>query len=430
LKANPSLNAQEPEREHWVDEQAALFRHALANGSRSTMLVRLFDYMLERSRDERSPKEIEIAMAVFGKNAEFDTSQDSTVRVHVHRLRQRIDSFSAGKSGMRLQIPKGEYRLLLVNASEGAEDAGALSNTPKRPTAQKIMSIVFICCLALCTMLWVEAFRTQSAAHGKTLTIGGEVAIDKRPPLIAVGDFYMVVESGPDGKIQRLSMRPAIRSGRELDDYVKMHPDQYGSLHDRDIHRVPANIAKSAAALLPLLASMRQDGHPPEIIPASQISQEMIDADNIVYIEYFPELASLRLPLLGRSRIVSGPNANELTDISSHRTFKAGPLASDARDTGIPIKDLSGYDYGYIAAYTGPSGHRIIVISAMGNSALSQMIRLASDSRQLDLLSRETRGANSFEALYQVRTARGLVFDTNLVIARALTAAGRAPDAP
>lgn len=66
----------------------------------------------------------------------------------------------------------------------------------------------------------------------------------------------------------------------------------------------------------------------------------------------------------------------------------------------------------------------------MGDLALSQMIRLASDARQLDLLSRETHGANSFEALYKVRTAGGLVFDTNLAIARALQPAGTARNMP
>ena len=63
-----------------LDIQAERLRGAGALG-RSPVVHRLFDYLLERSREEPAPKETEVAEAVFGRRPGFDVSQDSTVRV-------------------------------------------------------------------------------------------------------------------------------------------------------------------------------------------------------------------------------------------------------------------------------------------------------------------------------------------------------------
>lgn len=52
--------------------EASRFRASLLESSRSSTLVNLFDYLVERADDERSPKEIEIAIEVFGKSGNFD----------------------------------------------------------------------------------------------------------------------------------------------------------------------------------------------------------------------------------------------------------------------------------------------------------------------------------------------------------------------
>jgi len=426
LKSSFSFDSADEDLKRLTAEQASRFRAALMGESRSVTLAHLFDYLLERSRDPRAPKEIEVAMAVFGKSTAFDTSQDSTVRVHIHRLRQRLESFNAGKRGMLLQIPKGQYRLLLAGEPESPNENVTVLDQPRSRSGQKRLWAPIAICFAATAALWTTIFLASSRASPVNSPLGHTsfwkaIATHKRLPLIAAGDFYMALESGPDGKIERLSMRPTIRSGRDLDNYLRMHPDQYGTLRDRDIRRVPANVATGAAAILPLVASMRPDQSTSDIIPASQISQEIIDSNDVIYIEHFSELGMLRSPVLSQSRFASGPDPDEVKDVPSGRTFRARP-ASDNPLNGNAAKDPYGYDYGYIASYSGPSGNQILVISGIEDAALAQMVKLVSDKRQLDLLSRMTGGANAFEALYQVRTAGVLIFDTSLVIARALEA--------
>src|SRR5262245_25848379 len=79
-------------------------------------LSRLFDFLVERSLVGDVPKELEIAVTVFGKSPGFDVAQDSVVRVYVHKLRKRLEEFN-GRAlpavDCRICIPKGEYRVVL-----------------------------------------------------------------------------------------------------------------------------------------------------------------------------------------------------------------------------------------------------------------------------------------------------------------------------
>ena len=70
----------------------------------------LFDYLAGKTLDGQSPKEIAIAIDVFGKTSEFDVSQDALVRVYIHKLRKAL-------AGTELLIPRGEYRLKLKGSA-------------------------------------------------------------------------------------------------------------------------------------------------------------------------------------------------------------------------------------------------------------------------------------------------------------------------
>jgi len=408
--------------------RASQFRTMLQSESRSTTLIQLFDFLLDRAQDHdtRSPKEIEIAMAVFGKSATFDTSQDSLVRGHMHRLRQRLDSFNAESGGPRMYIPRGVYRLMLSDGLEDPAIEAPLLSEPDSPPTRSVAWRVIAIVIATSVLLWASLliFGQDSpirSSLGQT-AFWKPIAAHKRMPLIVVGDFYLVSQSGPDGKTRRLAMHPKIHSSRDLDNYLTLHPDQYARLDDRDIHRVPAVAATGAASILSLVSAMRSDRGVPDIIPVSKISQERIASSNIIYIEHFPQLGMLRLPILQMSGFAPGENFDELKDLRSGKLFKARrATAAEAPDAPRPVVQTYGHDYGYIAVYTGPFGNPIIVISGLEDTALYQMIKLVSDEREMDLLTQRMHGTEAFEALYHIRTVGDLILDTKLLIARPLT---------
>jgi hypothetical protein len=411
-----------------VANQAAQFRAALASESRSATLAHLFDYLLECSANDRAPKEIEIAMAVFGKSGEFDTSQDSTVRGHIHRLRQRLDNFNAGKNGPRLQIPKGEYRLILVDEptkGEGTSPSGSATGAGGYRKAGWAIAIV----LSASLLFWFAFYlfgpeRRASSALAKT-AFWRPIAEDRRLPQVAVGDFFFVAESGGDGKVRRVSMHPTIQSSKELGEYLAAHPEEFNRMHDRDIYRAPTAAVVGGASILSLVSSLRPDQGIADLVPVSKISQEQLETRNIINIEYFSQLGVLRSSVGRISGFVPGRDSSELKDIPSGRIFRASPsVTEDISSPGSPAAKSYGYDFGYIASYQGPSKNRIIIISGLEDAALSHMVKLVSDKKQLDLLAQRTNGAEAFEALYQIRTIGELVSDTKLVIARPLKEGG------
>src|SRR5690242_7271806 len=59
-------------------------------------------------------KEYQIATEVFGRPADFDPQADSTVRVQVGRLRQKLQEYyhsEGAHDAVQVELPKGSYAL-------------------------------------------------------------------------------------------------------------------------------------------------------------------------------------------------------------------------------------------------------------------------------------------------------------------------------
>jgi hypothetical protein len=86
----------------------------------STIFQNLLTYLLTATLDEKIPKEITIAIDVFGKDSNFNSNKDSTVRYHVHMLRKKLENYykSEGtKDKNQLVIPKGHYEIKFIRRS-------------------------------------------------------------------------------------------------------------------------------------------------------------------------------------------------------------------------------------------------------------------------------------------------------------------------
>src|SRR6185295_10469630 len=104
-------------------EQAQKIASSGALG-RSRSYSRLLEFLVDCAADGRSPKELEIAMEVFGKGADFDPSQDSMVRVYAHNLRQKLEHYYAtdGRNEpQQIALARGEYRVSLLPGTPAVE---------------------------------------------------------------------------------------------------------------------------------------------------------------------------------------------------------------------------------------------------------------------------------------------------------------------
>src|SRR5690606_18581089 len=90
-KLSDSDSGQRPNEE----ELRALVERIIDSGAlgRSRTYANILRYLAECSISGTSPKEMSIALDVLGRDADFDISRDSVVRVNVHHLRNKLSKY-------------------------------------------------------------------------------------------------------------------------------------------------------------------------------------------------------------------------------------------------------------------------------------------------------------------------------------------------
>ena len=127
-----------------LKEQATKIAESGALG-RSRSYGRLLSFLVDCAAGDRTPKELEIAMEVFGRGADFDPSQDSMVRVYAHNLRQKLEHYyaTAGRGETpQLVLARGEYRISLVATTRPpsrrmTRPRRSRRRPPRRPSARR-----------------------------------------------------------------------------------------------------------------------------------------------------------------------------------------------------------------------------------------------------------------------------------------------------
>lgn len=403
-----------PDAPSSFDVETAKFRAVLATG-RSAIQLRLFDYLVERSNDQRSPKEIEIALAVFGGESVHGSTTDSGVRVYVHRLRKRLDEFYAGQTAPRLVIPKGEYRIVLATPDRPDQRKGPLPRVTggnlTRPFYRVLVAMIGCGLIASAAWLLWPNDRTKPQTAQVRQTTLWEALNDSSSPTIVVGDSFLLAETKDQHNVQRMIMEPDIRSREDLGSFLKAHPESFYRLYDFDLQFAPVGTALAAWDLQNEILSSRSGNRKVSLIPASALSPEKMRSGHFVYVGRLSSLGSLAAPLFAVSRFRLAAY-NELVDIPSGKRHVADVYHEDDRKTRI--------DYGYVAMIRGPSGKALRVIAGLGDLATQEMVGLVSHTEELRALEGKVGRHRQFEALFELRTRDGIRIDRRAVLVRAL----------
>ena len=386
---------------------------------RSEPLLRLFDFLLERSLAGRMPKEIEIAQEVFNKTTDFDVMVDASVRVYIHRLRRKLDEYytRSADNPDRISIPLGEYRLALASprAADESPPPSKVANGRSTRRIGRLWLAVMLIALGN-TLAWAYYIGRQPADAGSVPNaLWKPIFENRRPTLLVMGDYYIFGDA-PDGiVVSRLVRDFSINSREELENYLLANPDKVGRFIDVNLHYLPVGGGLALRSLLPVVnAAARPSGIRPVVDNMSDVRPEIFKSANIVYVGFLSGLGALQDPLFRASGFKIGDNFDELVDKASGRRFKSdwGVVA----DGKVPQ-----HDFGYIASLRGPSGNRILIIAGTRDPAVVQMGEVAADPQQLDAIVAKS-GGNAFEALFEVRTLGNLNLGSSLVLARPMRA--------
>jgi hypothetical protein len=379
-------------------------RHALG---RSDGLNRLFDYLAECAVAGARPKEFEVAAAVFGRSSAFDGSQDASVRVAVHRLRRKLDEFYAGPGRdepVRLCIPKGEYRMIAE-----PRPGEAVADAPPRFWGPRAWGRTGLAALAVLALLNLAAWAVFWTTHGTERTLARAQASTTWAPLLkaepatllVIGDYYIFGEIDERAGINRLVREYGINSREDLDAWLMDNPKAMGSYRDLDLYYLPVGAAFALRSVVPIISRGGAKAENLHVVMASDLTPEMLKRNNIVYLGYLSGLGVLRAPVFAGSRFQVGETYDELIDTQSHKTYhsqEGGPSPGYANGG-----DARRRDYGYVTAFKGPSGNRIVVIAGDRDTGLMQTAEALANPDALKALARSAGGGDSFEALYEAQ---------------------------
>ncbi|MWV27136.1 hypothetical protein [Aurantiacibacter rhizosphaerae] len=409
--------APSPDEEKALTEEGRKVREFIGS-TNSEVMLRLFDFLLERSLEGNRPKEAEIAEAVFDQP--WKATEGSRIRVSVYRLRKKLDQFYEGAPGPRMVIPKGEYILTLsaaedeqVDGALAEDDAEAGRDQPNRGPRAYWIGIALLAVLNAGLLLWLLQDKPGSPASAASQDLV-EPLENGFPTKIALGDYFMFLSSTDGGEPSLPTQDLTIHDEDDFHAFKAAQGAAGDMLMEESDNTVSVETLESASRLW--LAIDRLN---PQAVAMSQVSAATMASFNVVYVGPLDALSPLiRQPLFDASRFRCEGNCYALEEKASGKTF-----LSDSPYT-LGERVVPRRDFGYIASFPGPSGKQILILSGTGDAGVSQMVRVARDPARLAELKQKIGGdLTSFEALYRVRTMFAQSYASSLISANRLPSA-------
>jgi hypothetical protein len=381
---------------------------------------KLLRYLAERALRDETPKETEIAIDVFGRDASFNSAEESLVRVAVRALRRRLYDYyaSAGQlDEMRFEIPKGGYRLVCVprevapvQHETSAESAPSIVETPSaaasdvsKPRDKWVrrwaLAATILLTLSVVSNAYLWTKRTTVPVDPATAEIArsplwsGIIGSD-RPLMLVLGDGFMYTHVDPlTGRVQLIRDR-GINSSEELRVFLAQNPSIATGRGQRYTSMMQKSIAIGMATVLRLVS---HPGRQIEVRARDDLQAEDLQKYDIVYIGALARLG----PLAGHYELQSRYRYDEQTtairDIVTGKTF--------VPDGEITVKHT---EYALAARFVGPSGNHIVILTpGARNSGMLLTVRNFTSTTGLRDLEKRLRAfrdplPDSFEALLSV----------------------------
>lgn len=382
----------------------------------SGRLLELFEFLAQRSAEGRPPKEAEIAFAVFGKAGPDSMRDDPVARVYIHRLRKRLDDFylrHGMPNGVRLDIPKGDYRIACTGA-DGREAGAELDAAPQVETVRRrtISWGLVAACLAVLAIggniVGWTLLANRPAAVNQLADTGmwSEIAKSKRPLLIVVGDYYMFGEYEDRTKLKRLIRDFAINSKEDLANSQWSNPKDFDKYSDVALQYLPASAAFALADLAPLIS----EGRKVQVTLSSNMPLDRMKTDDIIYVGLLSGLGPLRDPVFSTSRFALGKSYDQIIDMKAGRAYNSEAFLAAPSDEMYR-------DYGFFSTFEGPAGNRIVILSGSRDTAVMGVAEAVTQMDRLARVEKKTPTDGDFEAVFEVKGQKHMNLEASVLAA-------------
>jgi hypothetical protein len=370
-------------------------------------------YLVEATENQKSLKEITIAIEVFGKDANFNPAEDTIVRSHTYNLRKKLESYyhSEGREDKyRLKIPKGHYEVAFVPATEEeAFSAGRFLKTIRKQ--YQLFIIVFLCILL--AFSW-SRYRTIESELQKYRIIDPadpiwkDYLLSELPVLIVVGDHFFFNEYSEKYQYVIGIRHAKINSPEDLEELKAKYPD--ANLQQTDEPYFPYHSIWSLPPLLSLFFSVNQK---PILRKSSSLSPQMLDEYNMIFVGSIKTLYILRHTLakthfqfeITPHKIIYTPSDSGSTKYFETSLHSAGPN----EDLVLALK------------LPGPVGNSIFIIASfhsLGAPEIANYLVESSKRQQLEEMFRQKFNCvpKYFEILFRVTGIDKTAYSTEILI--------------
>lgn len=419
--------------EEVVDEAAVRGELAAISATfgKADVSRRLLTYLVECHLRGKVPRETDIALDVFHRDANFDGSQDAVVRVAVRTLRQRLDEYyhGAGRDRpLRLEVPRGGYRVRLMRATDAATSEAA-PPAPRHPwlrPAAAVLAAALVASLLGNLWLWrraeVQARPAPVPAHSSP--VWHPLLSNSRPLTVVLGDTLLFPNpDAPPGRIQLL--RDArINTPEQLRTFLGARAD---ALSADPGTQLPTTLVPKAVAygLVDVLPVVRTGDRLVEVRILDELPVDDLLKHDVLFMGPLVRIGPLAEVLFRESRYAFN--------------YDEEPRRLLDRRTGLeyassPGRRENASDYGLFASIRGPAGNRIMVLASVGGDlGLLPLVRRLTSASGLEELQGvltqqgEQPMPDEFEALIAVSGYYRTDLSAELIAAHARPA-GPAPD--
>ncbi|HXP28094.1 MAG TPA: hypothetical protein VN891_20065, partial [Steroidobacteraceae bacterium] len=363
------------------------------------------------------PKEIAIAMDVFGKSPDFDVSQDALVRVYIHKLRKALDEYYASPgnaANSELHIPRGEYRLKVsAKAPDKTPDleVPAAPQSGRRGVGLRTGALFGAALLVGAFAMWLWTPRSD-VERVRASPIWSALLKDDRPIIIVVGDYYLIGETDDSMGVNRLIREYSVNSKNDLDHYVQEHPELADRYMDVGLRYLPIS---TAFALRDVMVVLAPENRRITVSKMSDIEPSSLKSADIVYIGYLSGMGMLQDLIFAGSRFSVGDSYDEVFDKRTRVSY-VSEIGSDIMDPPQPTgKEKTYHDYGVFEKIRGPGGNTIVVISGTRDAGVTQTAEVFTSAQKLKDLEQKSDVRLSMEALLEVSAVDGVNLNGKLL---------------
>ncbi|MCF6270830.1 MAG: hypothetical protein L3J41_14030 [Melioribacteraceae bacterium] len=362
--------------------------------SKSKLKCDLLAYLVKCSITGNIPKETTIAIDVYGRDKNFNPSEDSIVRYNVHNLRNKLHYYyqNEGKSEkIRLTIPKGHYKVEFKEKNFVKKQLKQLLLLKDKIFFHHYIYLTII--LLLIIALFV--FR-NSGSNVKNIDslIWNDILANNFPIKLVFGDYFTFLEPISDSNSSRREIRDyRINSPADLEPFKIAAKNK--NISPTDLSMLPHHTHDNLIDILPILYSVYEKVGTTR---SSLLTWEDIKSSNIIYFGKFINLRILKY-YTSKLNIKFAQSPPLLyvfnSDGDTIKTFlRTRPIEKNKETES---NDFYNRDYALISKLPGPNGNYIFIFAGVGHISLIETVDMFTSQSGLRYI--EEKMLNKFDSI-------------------------------